>query len=400
MVVYVNFTTNVSTEETDSELIYISKAIMFYGLSIIIPFGLIFNTLSIIVFMSRPLRKRSASWYLAALGVSDDISLVTVMFDYWMKDERIGMPVTQHSDVMCVLVTYMSYFSRLFSSVIITSFTVERFIGVVFPLKRATLRTTAHVRKLLLVEAPLCLLATSFTVFTIGIVEYDDLGTQCDIRAEMAVIYGIFNVVILIFGSIVIPIIVICSLNIFMFRQIWLRKKNFPTQDMTFSGNKPVSKRRRSHYNTATLLLAVSTVFVILNTPYCITWILLFCHYYKLLPLGEGMFQHLYAAKYITSVQYYLNYGSNILVYNLCAKMFRVEFFNTCCILCRLFDLRSEMRNESGMKPTYDIEFSTRSLERNIANGLCPTVKTLSRHACGYHCRVRSDPTPSSSVAV
>lgn len=371
----------------DNNVLSTSQAILFYGLSIIIPFGLIFNTMSVVVFMSRPLRKRSASWYLAALGISDDISLITVLLDYWMKDKRIGWAPTHQSEALCIIVTYLSYFSRLYSAIIVISFTVERFIGVVFPLKRATLRTTSHVRKVLALEAPFCLLATSFTFFTIGIVQDTGMGseagtgTQCDIKRDYAYYYGVFSVVVLIFGSIIIPVIVICSLNAFMFRRIWLRKKNFHSHDMTFSGNKPVTKRK-NRYNTATLLLAVSTIFVILNLPYCITWIMLYIHYH-VQSLGDGNYHKLYAAKYITTVQYYLNFGINFLVYNICARMFRVEFLRASCFLYRLANGRAELKRSSTKKTS---EYSAQSMNETVSNGLWHNLKDLTRKGCGYSC--------------
>jgi len=83
---------NVNCSLTDT-MIVTSKAVMFSGLSITIPSGLILNVLSLVVFMSRAMRRRASSWYLAALAVSDSLSLMAVSFDYWLKDPRIGLEV-------------------------------------------------------------------------------------------------------------------------------------------------------------------------------------------------------------------------------------------------------------------------------------------------------------------
>jgi len=76
---------------------------MFSGLSIIIPSGLVLNALSLVVFMSRAMRRRASSWYLAALAVSDTMSLVAVSFDYWLKDSRIGLQVRSRFHVTPLL---------------------------------------------------------------------------------------------------------------------------------------------------------------------------------------------------------------------------------------------------------------------------------------------------------
>ena len=86
---------NVSCALTDSNtsVLVISQDVMFSGLSVIIPSGLILNILSLVVFMSRAMRRRASSWYLAALAASDSLSLISVSFDYWLKDNRIGLQV-------------------------------------------------------------------------------------------------------------------------------------------------------------------------------------------------------------------------------------------------------------------------------------------------------------------
>ena len=160
--------------------VYVSRGFVFYSLAVIIPFGIVCNTLSIFVFMSKPLRMRAASWYLAALAISDDLSLLTIMTEYWLKDERINMPVVKNSHMLCVMVTHVSYVSRLLSAWLVMTFTIERFIGVVFPLRRASLSTTAHARKVILCECIACIFVTSYTIFTIGVVKAP-YGEECDV---------------------------------------------------------------------------------------------------------------------------------------------------------------------------------------------------------------------------
>lgn len=75
------------------DVYFSSLDVRFFGLSVIIPLGLVCNTLSLVVFVSRAMRRRVSSWYLAALAVSDNLSLIAVAFDYWLKDDRIGIKV-------------------------------------------------------------------------------------------------------------------------------------------------------------------------------------------------------------------------------------------------------------------------------------------------------------------
>ena len=109
-----NMTSSKLTDDVDGckspAVYFLSLDIRFFGLSMIIPAGLVCNTLSLAVFMSRAMRRRASSWYLAALAVSDNISLIAVAFDYWLKDDRIGIKViTAHilCSVYCIFVVVM-----------------------------------------------------------------------------------------------------------------------------------------------------------------------------------------------------------------------------------------------------------------------------------------------------
>lgn len=88
--------------------------------------------------------------------------------------------------------SHLSYSSRLLSALLVTTFTVERFIGVVFPLRRSLLTSIAHTRRVIGAEAVICAALAAFTTFTIGIenAQKRRLGfandTDCDILDGMA----------------------------------------------------------------------------------------------------------------------------------------------------------------------------------------------------------------------
>ena len=321
---------NESTNTTHQSKVYeISKSFMFFTLAIILPVGLLCNTLSAVVFMTKPLRNRASSWYLAALAVSDDLALLTVMVDYWLKDERVGLNTVQTSRALCISITYLSYTARLLSAWLITAFTIERFIGVVYPLKRAALSSTSHARKVIACQTGPCFVLTSFTLFTIDIVEVP-YGTDCDVRPDLFNVYLVFNVLFVIFGSIVVPILIICTLNIFILHKVYQRRKNFAPRNLCFNRSSILSYKSAKDYNIATVLLVVSMVFVALNVPYCACWFILFFYHFDLVGhFGPNVIWKLYAAKYISSVPYYLNYSINFGLYNLCARKFRKQLQNT-----------------------------------------------------------------------
>ena len=390
--------TDNATAMGETEIETLSKKVMFWSLSLIIPMGFLFNIISVPVFMSKPLQRRSASWYLAALGIADTVTLLTCCLDYWMKDPHIGIPVTKVHPVLCILVTHLSCASRLFSAVLITSFTVERFICVVAPLKRAALSKPGRARRVIAAQCILCIIFTSFVQFTMGIKEgLEGREAECDVRPDRYEIYFIFTAIFLLFGSIVIPIIVIFTLNTFIMKKVCMRRTSLAIQNVNLIHNGLASRVRRRSFNTASILLTVSTSFVILNIPYCISFLLLFFQVSGVLKLGSQATGNLFAAKYFSSVPYYLNYCINFLLYNVCARAFRVEMRRLMCYICRVYEDKTSKKRSPTLsrgRPT-------------ISDKLTPDSRTTRKMCnqffavphCNGHC-IRPETTSFTSDPV
>ena len=282
----------------------------------------------------------------------------------------------------CITVSHLSYSSRLLSAWLVTTFTVERFIGVFYPLRRSLIISVSHARRVIIAETVACLALASFTPFTIGIVPSrhpDSTGDDCDVLPEMDHIYVAFNVGFVIIGSIVAPILVIVTLNTAIFRRVRRRA----SQRNDFEGNSSEGQSpptgpsthhhtlclhnhhhhhhhhhqhdphlhqqtggsRQRDYNVTVLLLVVSTTFVVLNVPYCISWFALFVHHVNLDPATSScaarrLFNSLLAAKYVATVPYCLNYGVNFALYSVCARAFReqlVRVLLSVAPICRRF---------------------------------------------------------------
>lgn len=396
---------------TESALYRFSLDFMFYSLSLIVPLGLICNTVSVVVFTTPQMRRRASSWYLAALAISDNLSLVAITFDYWLKNEKVGLQVMRMSRAACTGVTHLSYSSRLLSAWLVTTFTVERFVAVVYPLRRSSVISVSYARNVIVIETVACVVLSSYTLFTIGIVpdpKGGETSTDCDVLSEMATIYVILNVIVLIFGSIVVPIMTIVVLNFVILKRIGVRSKHLvpslvwsprhlgihhrrqfsqpnddqprhvnrhgngqseastsvdlwsPCSQMNHRPNQPLHYRPPRDYGVTTVLLVVSTTFVVLNVPYCVSWFVAFFSHFSLVePEGESdpeIAWTLFATKYITSVPYFLNYGLNFVLYSLCARTFRAQLcrtvrrFNFCGRLRRACSQRGG-RDDTGYYP-------------------------------------------------
>ena len=320
------------TEFRTSDTFVGSKDFLFYSLGIIIPTGLICNTISFMVLISRRMRSKPMCYYLATLAMSDNVSLGTILLDYWLKDPRIGADLVKTNTVVCVVVSQLSLASRLLSALLVTSLTIERFRGVVYPFQKNATNDARYAKLTVLSEIVLSVAVSSFTPFTIGIV-VTPYGIECDVKPQVAETYLICTMIFLVFGSIVIPVIVISVLNAYMFYTIYQVDCLIENKEhlVVKTRNSSISSMKDNSQFAARILLVLSTTFVILNTPYCICWLTFFVQHHILRRDVTGF----YAAKYITSVPYYLNYGVNFILYSLTGKTFREELVRMLSRPCR-----------------------------------------------------------------
>jgi hypothetical protein len=103
----------------------------------VVLFGSIGNILSVIVFLKTKLRFLSSSYYLAALGINDTCFLLG-SFVAWLDYLNVDI---YNKNYYCQFFTFMSGLCTFLSVWIVVAFTVERFIAVVYPLKRPTMCT-------------------------------------------------------------------------------------------------------------------------------------------------------------------------------------------------------------------------------------------------------------------
>lgn len=162
----------------------VANMLNFYYTPAIVLTGSVGNILSVLVFFKTKLRKLSSSYYLAALGISDTCFLL-LSFLGWLN--FIDVNITQEI-AFCQLITFLSGVCSFLSVWFVVAFTVERFIAVLYPLKRQTMCTVSRAKMVLcgltvagvIINAPLIYLA--------DVVYNDRINmTMCDIRANYKV---------------------------------------------------------------------------------------------------------------------------------------------------------------------------------------------------------------------
>ncbi|XP_055627369.1 growth hormone secretagogue receptor type 1-like [Toxorhynchites rutilus septentrionalis] len=325
------------------------SVIHFYYIPALVLFGSIGNILSVLVFFKTKLKKLSSSYYLAALGLSDTCYLFG-LFVPWLNLIDIKIYTLE---VYCQFFTFFSNLCSFLSVWFVVAFTVERFIAVLYPLKRQTMCT---VRRAKIVISALTLIGVfiSLPVIFFASPQYSPAvnETICDMPEKYKDQMTVFNYLdtILVF---VVPFTVIVVLNTFTALTVWkfAGVRRTMTMPRSYGGNLRESRRQHHQINTSSsnslflngntpiqkvqhysrsrvansqikvtkMLLIVSTVFVCLNLPSYAVRVKIF--------LGTEHANVMVLVQHCCQLFFMTNFGINFILYCVSGQNFRKAVF-------------------------------------------------------------------------
>lgn len=133
--------TSVVYTSMKSTAFYLTK----YFLPVITIAGTIGNVLSVVVFLRTKLKKLSSSYYLAFLAIFDT-GFLWCSFLQWLNFFQINV---YKRNILCQLFTWISNACSVLSVWLVVAFTIERFVAVLYPLKRQSLCTVQRARSII-----------------------------------------------------------------------------------------------------------------------------------------------------------------------------------------------------------------------------------------------------------
>ncbi|CAB3407546.1 unnamed protein product [Caenorhabditis bovis] len=156
-----------------------SLIVLFSTLSII---GIVGNLLVITVVLKVRGMKTPTNCYLVSLAASDTLFFIASMPHEVMY--LIG-PTDNYlfGTVGCALLTYLPYLAMNTSSLSITAFTVERFIGICYPYRARTMCTVKRAKSIISILWIVSIVYHSQWLFLAAVV-HDDVGTMCSFRLK------------------------------------------------------------------------------------------------------------------------------------------------------------------------------------------------------------------------
>src|SRR6218665_1320558 len=184
--------------------------IYFYGLSVVIPFGLIGNFFSVCVFLlSSILRRTTTGEFLVALAIADSTVLVGDMMrwlahcnvsDQHYVSPSLGLNSHDTSNAACKITYFLRYGGGLWSVWLTVAIAMERMAAVAFPLRISLMSTLRRSRMTIFI---ITVISFSLATFSFWIFQVNS-KSQCRISHGYNYDYNAWNTVILKFGTLVI----------------------------------------------------------------------------------------------------------------------------------------------------------------------------------------------------
>ncbi|XP_045179092.1 neurotensin receptor type 1-like [Mercenaria mercenaria] len=214
--------------------------------SVVIPViagvGLVGNTLSLMVFLSRRMRKSPCSVFQAALAIVDNTFLFGLLIT-WMDGECHAFLTV---DLACQLLIFITYVTSFLSVWFIVGFTCERFLAIYFPLKCKYICNSFRQKVIVVV---LTLTAIVLYIFTFWMFEMKQWNSslKCMFKTEH---YKLLNIVVWIdtFLTMVIPFILITVLNALIVRAVFNspeRRESLSLRSLSSNSSSMESNERR-----------------------------------------------------------------------------------------------------------------------------------------------------------
>ncbi|XP_026500722.2 neuromedin-U receptor 1 isoform X1 [Vanessa tameamea] len=347
-----NFTTItespiIGANQTEFDLwaVQMVSSFYLYYTPMLVFLGVIGNLVSIYVFYISKLRLQSTSQYLSALALSDTVFLLQLTPPWLSATQITGI---FHRGGFCQVFVYISYVSCCLSAWLVVSFTLERFVAVIYPLRRNAVCTVARARYVI-ISIVLASLILNIPVLRFAVPSHND----CNIDREYLDHAARFNLVDTIV-SFTIPLAGIVILNSWIMFGVWRLER---TRRRLMKAERPRGRRRarctrllacqRAQQRVTRMLLIVSSVFVILNLPAYTFRVLAYAYDLNTDEIG-GRWT---ALQQLSVMFFHTNFAINFMLYCLTGQNFRRALVQSVPWLRRRPCLANALRDDAVLPP-------------------------------------------------
>ena len=295
-------------EEVETYIIFkIADFINIYWFPVLIPIGLVGNTLSFIVMIKPNNRKMSTCIYMAAISINDNIMMYVSCHDYLVS----ALEIHRWKNFECKFVAFAALFALQNCTFQVLAMTVDKYIAIKWPHRAATYSTPKRAK---MIAGGLYVSVSIYNIphFFLSSV----IGGQClnfGIRSVITSVYSWFSLAL----NAIIPFTMLIYMNCVIVKAVRKSRKMFkPDEGTTRRGRDQAMDTRRKTMKNAEnqltiMLLLVTTLFLILLCPTYFRLIyLVFASRDTPLDYAKSMFIY-----QITAKLYISNSGINFFLY-------------------------------------------------------------------------------------
>ena len=283
----------------------IANFINTYCYPILVPIGLVGNTLSFTVMIRSRNRKMSTCIYMAAISINDNLMMLMCFHDYFVA----GLQMHKWYPIECKFAAFVALFALQNWTYLILFMTIDKYIAIKWPHKAATYSTPGRAKRIALGLYGLVCIYNMPHCFLSSVI-----GNKCfnfGVRNFISKVYSWFSFCV----NVIIPFTFLIHMNYVIVKTV----RNSHKMHVS-SGIVTRQAAMKSTENQLTIMmLLVTTLFLILLCPTYIRFIfLLFARVDTPLQYANSMLFY-----EITSKLYNTNSGINFLLYCISGKKFR-----------------------------------------------------------------------------
>ena len=247
-------------EEVEAYTIFkIANFISIYWLPVLVPIGLVCNTLSFLVMIKPNNKKMSTRIYMAAISVNDNIMMCMCSHTYLVS----VMQIYKWNSIECRISGFVALFALQNCTFQVLAMTLDKYISIKWPHRAATYSTPKKT-KLIVVTLYVCVCIYNFPHFFLTRViggSYFNFG----ISSVMSIVYSWLSFVL----SAVIPFTMLIHMKYVIVKVIRECQKLFEDNDVNKRQviNQGMETRQKTMINAENqltiMLLLVTTFFLI-----------------------------------------------------------------------------------------------------------------------------------------
>ena len=141
----VQVTEDTFMEEVKTNITFrIANLINTYWYPILVPIGLVGNTLSFTVMIQSRNRKVSTCIYMAAISINDNLMMLMCFHDYFVA----GLQIHKWYAIECKFAAFVALFALQNCTYLILAMTIDKYIAIKWPHRSATYSTPGRAKRI------------------------------------------------------------------------------------------------------------------------------------------------------------------------------------------------------------------------------------------------------------